>query len=151
MEAGLQLFLFWGFGHICDMRKFPGLGSNLSHSCDNAQSLTTRPPGNSWITVLIRHHLTLALTSQPWPFKISNWEMQVFTENIPPTPLPSSNPCLYNTAKLLKTFCSVFQEPFAWPLSLWACTVSEFAKWLKGEIAIYQAHFSVPYSFSLRY
>ena len=44
---------FWG-GHACGMRKFQGQGlnpshssSNLSHSSDNAKSLTSRPPGNS--------------------------------------------------------------------------------------------------------
>ena len=29
------------------MWKFPGLGSNLSYSSDNAESLTTWPPGKS--------------------------------------------------------------------------------------------------------
>ena len=29
------------------MRKFPGQGSNLRHSSDNAGSLTARPPGSS--------------------------------------------------------------------------------------------------------
>ena len=30
---------------VYSMQKFPGQGLNLSHSSDNAESLTTRPPG----------------------------------------------------------------------------------------------------------
>ena len=43
--------VFWGFlgffGHAWGMQKFLGLGLNPSHSSDNAESLTARPPGNS--------------------------------------------------------------------------------------------------------
>ena len=35
------------FGHAHDMWKFPGQGSNPSHSSDSAGSLTTGPPGKS--------------------------------------------------------------------------------------------------------
>ena len=35
------------FGHIQGIKKFPGLGMSLSHSTDNAESLATRPLGNS--------------------------------------------------------------------------------------------------------
>ena len=47
------------FGHNCSMWKFPGRVSNPHHSSDpnhssnNAGSLTTRPPGNSWYNILI--------------------------------------------------------------------------------------------------
>ena len=44
------LFLFCFvlfFGHTLGMWKFLAQGSNPSHSSDIAQSLTTRPPGNS--------------------------------------------------------------------------------------------------------
>ena len=37
----------------CDVWKFPGQGLNLSHSSDSAGSLTTRPPGNSLISILV--------------------------------------------------------------------------------------------------
>ena len=46
MDMKFQRFSF-SFGHTVDMWKFPGQGSNPSHSCDNAGSLTVRPPGNS--------------------------------------------------------------------------------------------------------
>lgn len=39
--------LFFFFGHVLSMRKFPGQGLMLSHSYDNAKSLTARLPGNS--------------------------------------------------------------------------------------------------------
>ena len=39
----MEIF-FGGGGHICSMWKFLGLGLNLSHSSDNARSLTTPPP-----------------------------------------------------------------------------------------------------------
>ena len=43
-------FLFFSllFGHAYGMPKFPGQGSDPSHStwvCDNAESLTSKPPG----------------------------------------------------------------------------------------------------------
>lgn len=38
------------------------------------------------IAVLIRHHLTLALTCKSLPFSISNWEVKVFTKAPPPGP-----------------------------------------------------------------
>ena len=38
---------FFFFGSTCSMRKFLGQGLILSHSSDNAKSLTIRPPGNS--------------------------------------------------------------------------------------------------------
>ena len=37
------------FGCTYGMWKFPGQGSNLRHSSNNAGSLTARPPGNSWL------------------------------------------------------------------------------------------------------
>ena len=38
----------WFFcAHTLGMWKLPGQGLNQNHSCDNAGSLTTRPPGNS--------------------------------------------------------------------------------------------------------
>ena len=40
----LLLFIFWP---CHGMQKFPGQGSNWSHSSDNAEFLTARPPGNS--------------------------------------------------------------------------------------------------------
>ena len=44
------LFLFcFVLGHTCGMRKFPVQGSNLSHSSDNAEPLTARPPGNACV------------------------------------------------------------------------------------------------------
>jgi len=47
--AFLSFFLsfFFFFGYTCGMQKFPGQGLNLSHSSDNTESLTPRPPGNS--------------------------------------------------------------------------------------------------------
>ena len=66
-------------------------------------------------------------------------------------PNQGSNPCplhwkhgVLTTGQPGKFLCSVFQELFTWFLSFLACTVSESAKCLKGDIAIYQAHFSVP-------
>lgn len=44
------LFAFCFYFHLFyfpHLRKFPGQGSNWSHSRDNAKSLTTRPSGNS--------------------------------------------------------------------------------------------------------
>ena len=41
------LFVGWFFGLAHGMQKFPGQGSNLSHSSDNSTSLTTRLLGNS--------------------------------------------------------------------------------------------------------
>ena len=34
-----SFLLFYFFGHICAILKFPGQGLNLSHSCGNAGSL----------------------------------------------------------------------------------------------------------------
>lgn len=34
-------------------------------------------PGGSRVAVLIRHHLTLASTSKPLPFRESNWELYI--------------------------------------------------------------------------
>ena len=42
------LLFFFFYGHTFSMWKFPGQGSNLSHSSDNTESLTTTPPGNSY-------------------------------------------------------------------------------------------------------
>ena len=39
--------LFCLFGHAHSMWKFPGQGWNPSYSSEDAESLTTRPPGNS--------------------------------------------------------------------------------------------------------
>ena len=42
----LFYFIFW----LCHgIQKFPGQGLHPSHSSDNTKSLTTRPPGNSWM------------------------------------------------------------------------------------------------------
>ena len=41
------LFFFIYFACTHSMWKFPGQGSNLCHSSDNAESLTTKSPGNS--------------------------------------------------------------------------------------------------------
>ena len=41
-----QFFLPGGTGTL-GIWKFPGWGSTLSHSSDNAESLTARPPGKS--------------------------------------------------------------------------------------------------------
>ena len=41
----LFCFVFFGYSH--GMKKFLGQGLNLSHSSDNAESLSIRPPGNS--------------------------------------------------------------------------------------------------------
>ena len=46
MDMKFQRFSF-SFGHTVYMWKFPGQGSNPSHTCDNAGSLTVRPPGTS--------------------------------------------------------------------------------------------------------
>ena len=74
--------------------KFPGQGSNLSHSSDNAKSLTTRSPGNSSSKIL-----TLAVI----PYVISpsliyfyNWKIVPFeSSSISPTlhqlPLATDN------------------------------------------------------------
>ena len=46
-------FFFFFFGRACGIRKFLSQGSNLQHSSDlshsrnNARSLTAEPPGNS--------------------------------------------------------------------------------------------------------
>ena len=40
-------FVIFFFSHTRSIQKFPGQESNLNHSSDNAESLTTRPPGNS--------------------------------------------------------------------------------------------------------
>ena len=49
------IFFFFFFGDTHDMEKFPGEKSNLCHSSDNAESLTTRPPGNSWSVLLLNN------------------------------------------------------------------------------------------------
>ena len=41
------LFFFFFFGCTHSMHKLPGQESHLSHYSDNAESLTSRPPGNS--------------------------------------------------------------------------------------------------------
>ena len=38
------------FGRAHGMQEFLGQGSNLHHSSDNAESLITKPPGNSSAT-----------------------------------------------------------------------------------------------------
>ena len=43
---GVPHFHFFLFSAACIIRKFPGQGSNPSHSSDNANSLIARPPGN---------------------------------------------------------------------------------------------------------
>ena len=53
-----MIFFSSFFCQTCSMQKFPGQGSshhhssNPSHSCDNAGSLTIRPPGNSYLVIL---------------------------------------------------------------------------------------------------
>ena len=48
------LFVFsFVFGCAHGMQKFPGQGSDLHHSSDNAGSLTTKPPGNSTFKILL--------------------------------------------------------------------------------------------------
>ena len=49
----LLIYVF-SFGHAYGMQKFPGQGLNPSHRSDNAESLTTRPPGNSLSLVFNR-------------------------------------------------------------------------------------------------
>ena len=52
----LHFFDFWRFffffGFACDVHKFPGQGSILSHSSDNAAFITARPKGNFYVTLL---------------------------------------------------------------------------------------------------
>ena len=52
-SRGLYLFHFihLSLGCACGMRKFLGQGLNPCHGSNNAESLTTRPPGNSRRTV----------------------------------------------------------------------------------------------------
>ena len=40
------------FGCVHGMWKFSGQGLNLGHSSDNAESVTTRPPGNAPVVIL---------------------------------------------------------------------------------------------------
>ena len=39
-------YILFFFGHVHSLQMFPGKGSNPHHSSYNAESLTTRPPGN---------------------------------------------------------------------------------------------------------
>lgn len=49
-------FLFLFFCCTQDMQKFPGWGSNLSHSSDHTESLLTAgPPGNSDVLTIVSH------------------------------------------------------------------------------------------------
>ena len=65
------LFVCFFFGGLApSIQKFPGQGSNLSHnndlshSSDNAESLTARPPGNSSSTLYKHVFLLLLATLQ---------------------------------------------------------------------------------------
>lgn len=63
------VFLFLFFGHAHDMHKFQAReGSNLSHSGDNAGSLTAGPPGNFLKHILninvLKKEVSLILGSQ---------------------------------------------------------------------------------------
>lgn len=49
----LNEFLFFYFGSVHGIEKFPGQWSNPRHSCDNTRPLSTGPPGNSLLRVLI--------------------------------------------------------------------------------------------------
>ena len=48
-----KIFFGFVFGHTCVIYKFPGQGSNLRHNSDNIRSLTTRPPENSVVLILL--------------------------------------------------------------------------------------------------
>ena len=45
----------------CDMQKSPGQRSNVSHSSDNIESLTTRPPGNSYEHIFLIYVTSIVL------------------------------------------------------------------------------------------
>ena len=53
----VSFFFFFFFCHTQAVQKFPGQGSNPSSGSDNAESLTTRPPGNS-CSWGFHHHVT---------------------------------------------------------------------------------------------
>ena len=67
---------FFFFGRSRSMRKFPGQRSNLSHSSDNAESLTAGPPGNSnnsdyaLIWQATATHLKCILLELPAPVRV---------------------------------------------------------------------------------
>ena len=54
LSAPLVLFLFILATPVV-YASAPGQGSNPSHGSDNTESLTTRPPGNSWCYFKKRH------------------------------------------------------------------------------------------------
>lgn len=91
-----------------------------------------------WVTVLMRHHLTLTPISKAWPFRDANfktfkgWELWVFTEAPPLLSWALIFVCISWEDCWKLSF--VFQGLPAWLLSLSACTISEFAKCLKGKL-----------------
>ena len=58
-----------------------GQGPNLSHSRDNARSLTSRPPGNSGFYTLLSKPVTWLLPSSAQPSSCSS-EIHIFTPNV---------------------------------------------------------------------
>ena len=49
-----HFFSSFSFGCPQGTGRFQGQGWNPSHSSDNAESLTTRPQGNSWAGIIFR-------------------------------------------------------------------------------------------------
>ena len=61
------------FGRTHGMQKFPGQGTNPSHSSDNAKSLTTRPPGNSQTYATFSSSYSHTCSIWKFPGQGSNW------------------------------------------------------------------------------
>ena len=66
----LSFFFFFFFCCICGTWKFLGQGLNLIHSCSNARSLITRPPGNSFSSIFFNVH-----THSIWKFPGQRWNL----------------------------------------------------------------------------
>ena len=83
-SLSLSLSFFFFFGHTHSMQKFLGWErTNLSHSSDNAESSTTRPPGNSPSSALIKTFQlmepgppsSLRVTSLPYNYLIVDFNL----------------------------------------------------------------------------
>ena len=78
----LKLVLSFFLGHINGMWKLLGQGSNSSHSSDNKESLTARPPGNSTKLVFSFHpHKKVTNTFEEIFFNARFLFKTIFSEN----------------------------------------------------------------------
>lgn len=94
-------FFFFGLAHV--LQKFPGLGLNSGPSCDDARSVTARPPGSStcfsfdvqheW-SVLMARQCFAQILEKRWDQKNPSFPKLKCTSHMPAAPAWRLGRCL---------------------------------------------------------